>query len=246
MKVCAVFVVVLGLMACTEAGKKMKKCKKDLAAAGDVCDAKLAAAAAECQKEQQARDELVSTLQKKLAESTAIFDTKNCGHSNKVTYDAGKYLLNTEGGVWNTDGWCTVLDDQEGDDDDAYTVSVDLYADTEEENHLGIAYNVQDINNFDIIYYRPHSTDRCFQSGHVVNGKSTWGVKGECPTQPEFKQWFNAKVVVKADSNNADFYLDGEFVVNTQPMRFAKTAKAGVIMANGFSNKGHFKNLEIN
>jgi hypothetical protein len=71
-----------------------------------------------------------------------------------VTYDAGKYLINTDGGDWGRDGWCTVLDGQQGANDNAYTVSVDLYADTNAENHLGIAYNVQDINNYDIIYYR--------------------------------------------------------------------------------------------
>jgi hypothetical protein len=84
--------------------------------------------------------------------TAAIFKTKSCGPSNKVVYDAGKYLIDTNGGT--NSGWCTVLDDQEGANDDEYTVSVDLYADTEEENHLGIAYNVQDMNNFDFIYYR--------------------------------------------------------------------------------------------
>jgi hypothetical protein len=51
---------------------------------------------------------------------------------------------------------------------------------------------------------------------------------------------------VKANSNNAEFYLDGVLASNAEPMRFAKTAKAGVIVANGFANKAHFKNLEIN
>ena len=96
----------------------------------------------------------ISFLTRQFVSAAVVFTTKSCGVSNKVSYDAGKYLINTEGGVWETDGWCTVLDGQTGADDSSYTVSVDLYADTEEENHLGIAYNVQDMNNFDIIYYR--------------------------------------------------------------------------------------------
>jgi hypothetical protein len=51
---------------------------------------------------------------------------------------------------------------------------------------------------------------------------------------------------VNANSNNAELYLNGVLTTSSQPMMFAKKAIAGVIMANGHANKGHFKNLEIN
>ena len=83
------------------------------------------------------------------------FTSQNCGTSNRVYPDNGKFLLNTEGGVWNTDGWCTVLECGQTDaNDNSYTLSVSLFADNEKECHLGLAYNVQDIDNFDFIYYR--------------------------------------------------------------------------------------------
>ena len=82
------------------------------------------------------------------------FTTKNCGTSNRVHYWNGKFLLNTEGGSWYTNGWCTVLDNGQTDtNDNSYTLSAALFADNEEKGHLGLAYNVQDIDNFDFIYY---------------------------------------------------------------------------------------------
>jgi hypothetical protein len=60
-----------------------------------------------------------------------------------------------EGG--DTDFLCTVLADQQGDNNTAYSVSVQLYADTEGSSRkplLGIAFNVQDIKNYDFALYR--------------------------------------------------------------------------------------------
>jgi hypothetical protein len=75
--------------------EKRKKCKKDLAAAGEVCGAKLEAAAAKCQKEIDAKDKAVSNLQKILAESSM-------SKSNYLNIRV--YLKNrlVDGNVYNT------------------------------------------------------------------------------------------------------------------------------------------------
>jgi hypothetical protein len=59
--------------------------------------------------------------------------------------------------VRDADRICAVLGDQRGDNDTSYSVSVDLFPDKGRDvvyHSIGIAYNVQDINNYDFIRYR--------------------------------------------------------------------------------------------
>jgi len=271
MKVSIVVLLALALVATSDARRRLKACRASLAASKAECDDRVADAEDACKasKEelqgalQKACDarvadtqkqcneltaelrERVQNLRTRLLESGALYNLKHCGRLNKVNFKDNKFFINTEGGNWARDGWCTVLSKRKGEDDTSYTISADLYTDNTDECHLGLAYNVKDIDNYDYVYYRPHSDVRCFQAGHVSNGRTTFALKGACPMQLELQEWFNAKVVVNPSSSKAEFYLNGKLVANSQSMTFPKEARGGIIMANGYDNQAQFRNLEI-
>ena len=67
------------------------------------------------------------------------------------------HVLNVTGPNFATGGMCTVYhsDDYRPQDLSAsYTVSVELYIEYAEKGHLGLMYNVQDLGNYDAIYFR--------------------------------------------------------------------------------------------
>ena len=99
--------------------------------------------------------------------------------------------------------------------------------------------------------YRPHQRDRtgCYQTGSAVDGVLDWtnNLSSTCPTSDivNFNKWFNVKVVVKADKDTAEIYLDGQLVTSSQKMNLPKKAAGGVVVANGYEDNVRFKNLNI-
>ena len=53
------------------------------------------------------------------------------------------------------------------------------------------------------------------------------------------------QVVVKPGKANAELYLDGKLTTEAQSMHYPKKAKGGIILANGFENRAHFRDLEL-
>ena len=96
-----------------------------------------------------------------------------------------------------------------------------------------------------LLVHRPHSSSGCFQTGYVLNGQLRWdgGVSAPCPNgPPRGGKWFTAKVEVR--DKNVKIFRDG-VLVKSIAAHFTAIGRGGVIVANGYKNIIHFKNLRI-
>lgn len=66
--------------------------------------------------------------------------------------------MNANGARWPSDGFCTALPPDPNIPDNSYVCRAKFYnyqsARGTNFGHIGIAYNVQDEDNFDVVYYR--------------------------------------------------------------------------------------------
>ena len=81
---------------------------------------------------------------------------KKCGPSNSAQPDGHHNVLSVTGGSWSVDRMCRIMhsDQYTTDQSVSYSVSVDLYNVNSDVGHVGVMYNVQDLNNFDSVYFR--------------------------------------------------------------------------------------------
>ncbi|KAK3755755.1 hypothetical protein QZH41_019992, partial [Actinostola sp. cb2023] len=156
------------------------------------------------------------------------------------------------GGSWPSVGFCRTLIGASV-SDSAYAISVSLYnlqgssSSSQGVGHLGILYNDKDINNFDFVYFRPHSSGGCFQTGYVKNGVvviAAGSVSAKCSNgAPPHQKWFTAKVEVRGKS--VSIYKNGQRVAAPVSSHFAATGKGGVLVANGYKNTIRYKDYKL-
>ena len=82
---------------------------------------------------------------------------KACGPHNAAVRDGEHFVLEVTGGSLPADGACRVHYNPNVPlhmEHESYEVSADLYNENTGPGHLGLMYNVQDIDNFDAIYFR--------------------------------------------------------------------------------------------
>ena len=96
------------------------------------------------------------------------------------------------------------------------------------------------------LFFRPHNSGQCFQTGYVENGvpKFTNGISSSCPGQnpPTGGQWFDVRIEV--NNNKAKIYLAGKFVREVTP-HYPVKGEGGVLVANGYKNIAYFRNFKI-
>lgn len=84
-----------------------------------------------------------------------VFNTYRC---RDVVNDTTHYVVNADGPRWPRDGFCTILPTDPAISTDSYVCTASLYnydsGSGSNSGHPGIAYNVQDENNFDAVFFR--------------------------------------------------------------------------------------------
>lgn len=84
-----------------------------------------------------------------------VFTTYGC---QTVRFNSPYFSMNADGARWPSDGFCTALPPDPDMPNNRYVCRARLYnyqsARGINFGHIGIAYNVQDEDNFDVVYYR--------------------------------------------------------------------------------------------
>ncbi|XP_028405452.1 uncharacterized protein LOC114528075 [Dendronephthya gigantea] len=166
-----------------------------------------------------------------------------------VTQTSNYFVLDANHGKWPGSGFCQAINSKIV-QTNTYQVKAQLLNyngwNGVNSGHLGLIYNVQNSGNYDFVYFRPHTSSRCFQTGFVVNGVPTFtaAISAACPGQgpPKGRQWFDVRVEV--NKNKAKIFLEGKFVREVTPHYPAK-GHGGVLVANGYRNIVHFRNFDI-
>ncbi|XP_048590626.1 uncharacterized protein LOC116613216 [Nematostella vectensis] len=179
----------------------------------------------------------------------AKYDVLSCNSFNLAN---NQYEQNADHGSWPASGFCRAIRNQilPVGAHYSYEALVSLYnvrgRGGVNFGHLGLAYNALDANNFDFVYFRPHSSGGCFQTGYVINGIPTFpadSVSSACPSgPPRGGAWFQAKVLVQG--TKARIFLDNKLIREVST-HYRPYGRAGVIVANGYKNVIYFKNFEI-
>ncbi|CAH3178162.1 unnamed protein product, partial [Porites evermanni] len=156
-------------------------------------------------------------------------------------------------GIWPKDGFCQVAYLRDS-STSSYQLSVDMYNFMgwrgANSGHLGVFLNAEDQDNYDFVYFRPHSSSLCFQTGYVYKGQPKFdGAKSaSCPNgPPKGAEWFNIRVVVSKNSNPAGegkVYLKGTLVTSFN-LRHPIRKRGGVLVANGYNNVVYYKNFKL-
>ena len=111
--------------------------------------------------------------------------------------------------------------------------------------HLGLGWNAKDANNYDFVYFRPHSSDGCYQTGQMVNGNPQWAASSSSSCTGggvSGGSWFHIKLVVSGST--AKIYKNG-VLLYTQHNHYPLNAKGNMIVANGYSNDAYFANFKL-
>lgn len=129
----------------------------------------------------------------------------------------------------------------------AYTVSAELLNQAGwqgiNSGHLGLLFNARDENNFDFVYFRPHSAGGCYQTGFMKSGNLNFIESKACPKgPPKGGVWF--QVSVKAHDQDAQIYFNGD-LVTTIKTHHTLQARAGVFTFHGYQNVVLFRNFQI-
>lgn len=163
--------------------------------------------------------------------------------------DTYVYEVNADHGSWPADGFCRVISKVEITDSESYTLTVEIKnvvgAEGMNSGHPGVMYNVVDENNFDVVYFRPHKQNMCFQLGYVSNGAWLGSVSSSCPNgSPSGGVWFTVRVEVSLDKS-VNIYLNND-LVTSPTAKFNTKGRGGVLAANGYQNIILFRGFDIN
>jgi TPR repeat protein len=208
---------------------------------------------AECQEDVADKQAEIADLKEHFAtrlealeKTGAAYQSKACGPQNMIQKTPDYFSLFATGARWPQDGFCAVFNNLEM-TKNSYSASVELYNENSNGGHPGIMYNAQDINNYDFVYFRPHSIGGCYQTGSVIDGELNWTnkVSSSCNGPLSSETWFTVKVVVQEDKDTVEIYFNEKLMTNTQKMNLPRHAGAGVIVANGYENTIRFRNLEV-
>ncbi|XP_078379776.1 putative skeletal organic matrix protein 7 [Oculina patagonica] len=106
--------------------------------------------------------------------------------------------------------------------------------------HPGVVYNVIDENNFDYVYFRPHSQAGCYQTGYMLNGQLAGRASSSCPNgSPSGGVWFTVRVEVRSDKS-VNIFLNND-PVTSLTAHFDTKGRGGVLACNGYKNIFQFK-----
>ncbi|KAL9974432.1 hypothetical protein ACROYT_G011462 [Oculina patagonica] len=161
--------------------------------------------------------------------------------------------LDADHGKWPQDGFCQATYLKDGGQSTDYQLSVDLFNfmgwKGVDSGHPGVLFNAEDQDNYDFVYFRPHSVSGCFQTGYVQNGQPKFdGAKSStCPNgPPKGAEWFNVKVTVSTatPAGEVKVHLNGTLVTSWNP-RYPIKNRGGVLVANGYNNVVYYKNFHI-
>lgn len=178
------------------------------------------------------------------------FFSKRC--KEVVEFPAGYVKMDAGIGSSPRDAFCQVEFGSDG-RIASYELKVDLYnfigRDKANLGHPGVFFNAEDEDNYDFVYFRPHSVGRCFQTGYLLKGKPRFdGAKSaSCPKgPPKGKTWFNVKLTVSnaTPAGEVRVYLDDTLVTSFNP-RYPIKRRGGVLVANGYKNVIYFRNFKI-
>jgi len=160
--------------------------------------------------------------------------------------------MDADHGKWPQDAFCQVAFMKDG-STASYQLSADLYNfvgwNGVNSGHLGVFFNAEDEDNYDFIYFRPHSVSGCYQTGYLYKGQMKFdGAKSAtCPTgPPKGAEWFNVKVTVSTTTpaGEVKVYMKGTLVATFNP-RYSVKRSGGVLVANGYKNVVYYKNFQI-
>jgi len=174
------------------------------------------------------------------------FDVTNCGNK---TRNEGKYFV-ADGtfGTWENHVFCRIFSTKRLPAMN-YAVTADMYNvigyHGVDYGFPGIAYNIENNQNFDFVYIRLHRKNSCFQTGYVQNNMLQWvGTdNGPCADgPPKGRTWFKFQVFVR--ENEAQLYLD-DIQIHVLKPHFPPIARGGVIIAAGQQNVVRFRNFNI-
>ncbi|CAH3178160.1 unnamed protein product, partial [Porites evermanni] len=183
----------------------------------------------------------------KIAPQTYV--TKRC---KKVDELPGYTKVDAAHGRWPQDGFCQVAYLRDS-STSSYQLSVDIYnfigRDGVNFGHPGVLLNAEDQDNYDFVYFRPHSSSGCFQTGYVYKGQPKFdGAKSaSCPNgPPKGAEWFNIRMVVSnsTPAGEVKVYLKGALVTSFNP-RYPIRKRGGVLVANGYNNVVYYKNFKF-
>nr|UCK81559.1 lectin 2-3 [Arenicola marina] len=158
-------------------------------------------------------------------------DIKRClsmqTESDYTTLDA------TGPGTWPRAELCRVVSRENRVNLDQYVYTVELYnqagLDGINSGHIGVAYNVIDVNNFDYVYFRPHWNDRdgCVQYGYATSGLYQETRQERCTQDPVLGgMWF--KVKVESSQGRATVYFN-DVMLHTVDAHFPTRSQTGII-----------------
>ncbi|KAL9974434.1 hypothetical protein ACROYT_G011464 [Oculina patagonica] len=179
-----------------------------------------------------------------------FYTTKKCVKAVELP---GYVKLDADHGRWPQDGFCQAEYLNDAGQSTNYQLSVDLYNfigwKGVNSGHLGVFFNAEDQDNYDFVYFRPHSVGACFQTGYVYKGQPKFdGAKSStCLTgPPKGAEWFNVKVTVSTatPAGEVKVYLKGSLVTSWIP-RYPIKNRGGVVVANGYKNVVYYKNFHI-
>ncbi len=139
------------------------------------------------------------------------------------------------------------------------TIEVELLGENNPgRSFIGLAFNIQDEENFEAIYFRPFNFVATEQSrkDHMVqyinHPEYTWyklreertmEFENEIPAPPDPDDWF--KAIIKISEESVAVFLDetAEPVLKVERLTSIKSDKIGLWVGNGSS--GRFRNLAI-
>ena len=139
------------------------------------------------------------------------------------------------------------------------TIEVELLGENNPgRSFIGLAFNIQDEETFEAIYFRPFNFVATEQArkDHMVqyvnHPEYTWyklreertmEFENELPAPPDPDDWF--KAIIKVSQKHVEVYLDkaAEPVLKVERLASFKSDKIGLWVGNGSS--GRFRNLDI-
>jgi len=167
-------------------------------------------------------------------------------------YDFGKdeLYLNANGASFSSDFFCNSdISTIPLPPNHEYSISLNMYNIRAwkgvNSGHLGIGWNAVDMDNYDWVYFRPHSDGRCFQTGQMIEGApGEKNKKSASCNGGGFRGgvWINIKVIV--GETHAMIYKDDK-LIHTQKSYFPQRASGTMIVANGYKNEARFKDLRV-
>ena len=137
------------------------------------------------------------------------------------------------------------------------TIEIELLGENSPgKSFIGIAFNIEDKETFEAIYFRPFNfvateqARRDHMVQYVYHPEHTWynlrenhtmEFENEIPQPPDPNQWFNAKIVVS--EKNVEVFVENsaEPVLVVKRLAKAKSKKIGLWTGNGSS--GRFRDL---